>query len=339
MKLVPVEGLSLNEIRSDEFKELQQAAYDNDVAKLQKRFNEFVTVPCPACNDTKSIYRFTKYGCKFLECIFCSTLYMSPRPTPKIMDEYYGESENYEFWAKYIFPKSEAGRREKICRPNLERLIEECKSYSISSPILVEIGPGFGTFSELAKNTGFFNRVVVVERTPSMAASCKAKDLEVIESPLESVTNFLELADVAVCFEVIEHVFDPINFLEGIGKILKIGGLFMFTCPNGKGFDTEMLGVASPSVDTEHVNLFNPMSVEVLLERSGFEVISVETPGRLDLELFRRAVIAKDVSFLDDPFWKSLLFEKFESAGFNFQKFLMENKMSGSMRVIARKVN
>lgn len=119
--------------------------------------------------------------------------------------------------------------------------------------------------------------------------------------------------------------------------MLKPGGLFMFTCPNGKGFDTEMLREASPSVDTEHVNLFNPQSAAVLLNRASFEVMCVETPGRLDVELVRRAVLAKEVALTEAPFWRTLLIEKFDTIGADFQRFLVEHKLSGNMRVIARK--
>jgi hypothetical protein len=78
---------------------------------------------------------------------------------------------------------------------------------------------------------------------------------------------------------------------------LKVGGLLLFACPNGKGFDNEMLGYASSSIYNEHVNLFNPHSVAMLLECVGFEVLSSETPERLDCELVRSAAIANKVDF------------------------------------------
>ncbi len=330
--------MSLNDIRDDEFKVIQENAYRNDLSRLHKRIDEFVVVPCPACGRQNYIFQFEKYKCKFLECKVCSTIYMSPRPTPAVMDDYYSNSENYAIWNKYIFPKSEANRRDKICRPNLDRIIDECKREGLEKPALLEIGPGFGTFSVLANESGFFSTVSVVERTPSMAEACRGKGLHVIQSALEDVEkDFLETADVVVCFEVIEHIFDPIDFLAGVSRLLKPGGFFMFTCPNGKGFDTEMLREASPSVDTEHVNLFNPESAVVLLDRTGFEVVCAETPGRLDVEIVRRAVLAQEVNLTDDPFWKTLLLQKFDTIGMDFQRFLIEHKLSGNMRVIARK--
>lgn len=332
--------LSLAEIRSDEYQELQVAAYRRDIERLHARLDDFVHADCPACGADVPTPRFEKYRCRFVECGSCATLYMSPRPSPDVMSEYYGNSENYAVWNKYIFPKSEANRREKICRPNLDRIVAECRQRQMARPRLLEIGPGFGTFATLAKDAGFFDAVTVIERTPEMVAACRAKGLEVIDSSLEEVGQGHDASfDVAVCFEVIEHVFEPIDFVRRINRLLKPGGLFVFTCPNGEGFDTMMLQAASPSVDTEHVNLFNTRSIAVLLERAGFTVRAVETPGRLDVELVRRAALAGQFDVKTQPFWRRLLVDDFDALGGDFQRFLVEHRWSGNMRIGAEKTS
>jgi SAM-dependent methyltransferase len=208
----------------------------------------------------------------------------------------------------------------------------------MEKPSIIEIGPGFGTFSKLAQESEYFSKVSVIERTPSMADACRKRDLHVIESALEDVIlDTIEESDVLVCFEVIEHIYNPTDFLIRVAKLLRSGGLFIFTCPNGKGFDTEILQAQSPSVDTEHVNLFNPKSIEILLNNVDFEIVSVETPGRLDVEIVNRAIIENGLEIVDNPFWRSLFGEKYETMGDDFQKLLIKHKMSGNMRIIARK--
>ena len=173
---------------------------------------------------------------------------------------------------------------------------------------------------------------------PSSRYALASSFLDVIESSLEDVSDAQAgFADVAACFEVIEHVFDPVDFLKGVSRMLKPGGLFAFTCPNGAGFDTMLLQAASPSVDTEHVNLFNTTSIGVLLKRCGFEMVAVETPGRLDVELARRAALAGEFDLSAQPFWRHLLLDQFDTLGAPFQQFLAQQKLSGNMRVIAAK--
>ena len=64
----------------------------------------------------------------------------------------------------------------------------------------------------------------------------------------------------------------------------------MLTCPNGKGFDFEILGILNDSVDHEHLNYFNPHSITMLLEKCGFELLETRVSGKLDVELVKRKI-------------------------------------------------
>lgn len=330
--------LSVAEIRSPDFRQMQAEAYARDLARLHSRLDEFVSVPCPACGQTQAHKAFDKYRCQFVRCTDCDTLYMSPRPTPAVMDAYYSQSENYDIWGKYIFPASEARRRDKICRPMLDAILQACKQYGVQPHHLMEVGPGFGTFAALAKGSGAFARVSAVERTPAMVEACRRQGIEVHACAVEEMpVDFADAADVLAFFEVIEHVFDPAQFLRVGSRLLRQGGLLVLTCPNGNGFDTQVLGARSVAVDTEHVNLFNPGSLSLLLDRLGFDVLQATTPGRLDAELVREAILEGDFDVSQQPFLRQLLVDDFDRLGAPFQQFLRDQGLSGNMRLIARK--
>ena len=74
-------------------------------------------------------------------------------------------------------------------------------------------------------------------------------------------------------------------------------GFLILSCPNGAGFEIDILGKESGSVDHEHLNYFNPTSLCHLLENLGFEILEVQTPGVLDAELVRKAVLSGKISF------------------------------------------
>lgn len=330
--------LSVAEIRSPKFEAMQKQAYANDLARLHTRLNEFVPVACPACGQTAAAKAFDKYRCQFVRCHDCQTLYMSPRPTPDVMDDYYSHSENYRIWGEYIFPASEDRRREKICKPMLQSILAACTQHGVAPRHLMEVGPGFGTFAALARSSGAFERVSAVERTPAMAQACRRHGIEVHEMAVEDLpASFDDPADVLVFFEVIEHIFDPKAFLRTGARLLRQGGLLVLTCPNGAGFDTQVLGADSVAVDTEHVNLFNPQSLSLLMERLGFDVLEVSTPGRLDAELVREAILAGQFDVSHQPFLRQVLVDEFDRLGGPFQRFLADNGLSGNMRLIARK--
>jgi SAM-dependent methyltransferase len=332
------QALSVDEIRPVELGRLQTEAYERDLLRLRERLDEFVPVACPACGTGRPQPAFAKHGFSFQRCDNCRTLYMSPRPTPDIMGNYYRNSENYKFWAEHIFPASEVSRREKIHRPMVAYVLDLCKRHAVPCDLLVEIGPGFGTFAALAAQLNCFQKVIAVEPTPEMAQACRDRGITVVEQAVEDISpTEIGLADVLVSFEVIEHLFDPARFVETAAKLLRPGGLLVLTCPNGEGFDTLMLNERSVAVDSEHVNLFNPASIAALLERLGFELLDIQTPGRLDAELVRDAIMVGSLDISGDPFLHRVLVTDWTRLGTPFQAFLAANGLSGHLRVAARK--
>jgi SAM-dependent methyltransferase len=331
------ERLSEKELCPDDLLAGQEAAFARDVERLHRRRHEFVRVCCPACGGTSSKIKFEKFGFSFQSCVTCLTLYMSPRPSPDVMADYYAHSENYAYWAKYIFPASEATRREKIHKPWLERVIDACERFSVRRRTLFEVGPGFGTFAALAIASKAFERVVAIEPTPELATACRARGVKVIERRIEEIVDELETADVLVSFEVIEHLFAPKKFFDRCAALLVPGGLLVLSCPNGLGFDIELLGADALAVDAEHVNLFNPDSLSRLLEDSGFGVLDVSTPGRLDVELVRDAVLRGKFDPSKDPFLRRVLVDDWERLGWPFQEFLASHRLSSHMWVVARR--
>ena len=163
------EPLSEQELCPPELLGEQEAAFARDIARLQARRAEFAAVPCPACGSAERAPAFEKHTFSYQRCVGCGTIYMSPRPSEKVMADYYANSENYAYWAKHIFPASEASRREKIHKPWHARIAGYCESYGVPRGTLVEVGPGFGTFCSVAIEAGVFGKVVAIEPTPQLA--------------------------------------------------------------------------------------------------------------------------------------------------------------------------
>jgi 2-polyprenyl-3-methyl-5-hydroxy-6-metoxy-1,4-benzoquinol methylase len=331
------EKLSEQELCPHELLRGQEEAFARDIERLKARRHEFVKVPCPACGSKDSLPAFEKFSFQYITCQRCQTIYMSPRPSEQVMAAYYSNSENYQYWAKHIFPASESARREKIHRPWLQRVSDYCDRFGIARGVLLEIGAGFGTFASLAQETRQFERVIAVEPTPEMAEACQARGVNVINKRIEEIEDEVKEADVAVAFETIEHLFEPRLFIEQCARLLRDGGLLVLSCPNGQGFDIAVLREISLAVDAEHVNLFNPQSLSLLVESCGFEVLEASTPGRLDAEFVRTAILEDKFDVSDNPFLKRVLVDEWERLGWNFQQFLASNGLSSHMWLAARK--
>ena len=329
-------ALTEDEIRPDRLKLALLEAFHNDIRRLMARKDEFVTVSCPACSDSDSRPEFEKYGLNYQACAQCATVYVSPRPSPAILADYYANSENYRYWNKYVFPASEQARRTKIFAPRARRLADICQRHQVQTRTFLEVGAGFGTFCEEVGRLNLFQQIRAVEPTPDLAETCRRKGIDVIDKPIEQVSLPDASIDVIASFEVIEHLFNPRSFLLDCSKLLCKGGLLVLSCPNGLGFETMALGQAADTFDVEHLNYFNPASLSELLKACGLEVLETMTPGELDAELVRKKVLAGEAR-LDNRFLRKILVDDWEKLGLPFQRFLADNNLSSHMWIVARK--
>lgn len=330
--------LTEQEIRPAQLMAKQRIAALVDVGRILSRYEEFVYVPCPACGAEDSEPKFEKNSISYVNCRVCHTFYVNPRPGPSVLEWFYRGSPNYAYWNNVVFPASETARLQKIFIPRVDKLLELCRKYSVATKAIMEVGAGFGTFCAEVKARNMFSRVVAVEPTPDLAETCRKRGLEVLEQPIEQIElDRTALFDVVASFEVIEHLFAPIDFVGHMTRLLKPGGLLILTCPNGQGFDVETLGTASNTVDHEHLNYFNPGSLKKMLTNCGMEVLESFTPGKLDAELVRNKILMGEFDVSTQPFLKKILIDNWEQLGHPFQEFLVQHGLSSNMWMVARK--
>lgn len=312
-------------------------AREKDIDYLSSQKDAFVRALCPACQSGDSRFVFQKYGFDFVSCLECDTVYMNPRAPQDVLRSFYASSKMYDYWNTYIFPSSEKVRRENIIKPRVARIMSLCEKFNVPTECLIEVGAGFGTFCQEVMDTKKFKKVVAVEPSASLAESCRARGIEVIESAIEDVKELDVPPNVIVSFEVIEHLFNPGFFLKSCHRLLAPNSIIAVTCPNFKGFDIATLGLTSDSIDAEHINLFNPKAIRILFERSGFTVLECFTPGEIDVDIVRNKILTNEYDVSNQLFLRTLLFEREKELGDKFQVFLQENNLSSHMWIVARK--
>jgi 2-polyprenyl-3-methyl-5-hydroxy-6-metoxy-1,4-benzoquinol methylase len=333
------EGFQEEDIRPAHLMDEATKAMFADIARLLTRRAEFVRVLCPACNSHESRPLFSKNGFDYEHCSNCDTFYVNPRPSPAVLDWFYRDSTTYAYWNAQVFPAAEEARRRLIVAPRVDAILDLCDRFDIPTESILEIGAAFGTFCLEVASRQRFSRIVAIEPTPELAQTCRARGLDTVEKPFETyaATAVDEGFSVIANFEVLEHLFSPRQFLQSIYRMLNPGGLMVLTCPNGQGFDIQVLGQLSESVDHEHLNYFSPPSLHRLLADCGFEVVDLRTPGRLDAELVRKKALSGEFNLSAQAFLKRVLVDEWDRLGGPFQNFLVQQGLSSNMWVAARK--
>lgn len=312
------------------------ATREAEARRAAKESDAFVEVACPACQQTNRRHLFDKYGFKLQQCTACLTAYVSPRPDFDWLIRYYSDSKAVNDWLDMLV-ETEAERRRAQFEPRARRLREVVERLEVATSTLVDVGAATGTFCDTVREMELFSRVVAVDTNERAAELCASKGLETIAQPLEKV-GLEARADVLTAYEVIEHVFEPIEFLRACRDVMEPGGLLVLTTPNFLGFDVMVLGEQTENiVPPDHLNYFNPRSLQTLLERGGFSLVEVETPGRLDVQIVQRMLQSGTVDLSAQPFLEHVLSGNIPELAERFQQFLADNGLSSHMWAVARK--
>lgn len=299
--------------------------------------SNFKEVSCPGCNDQDSSIAFVKHGFNYKKCNTCKTLYVSPRPTKKMISDFYKVSESSRFWAEHFYPETADARREMIFKPRAEVINQLLRNIEIPSPkSIIDVGAGYGIFLDEIRKYGLFEKFIAIEPNKDLAKCCRDKNIVVIEDNVEDILDDQIKASVVCSFEVFEHLYDTDEFVLSMKKLLKPGGILIFTTLTISGFDLLVLGENSKSISPpHHINFLSIEGIRSLIKRCGLQEVLIETPGKLDVDIVKN--MYEEMPELKLPnFVEYLIKERDNSTHKEFQEFLQKNNLSSHVRVIAR---
>jgi SAM-dependent methyltransferase len=293
-------------------------------------------VPCVACGVPGASHQFVKNGFDYASCSSCGTLFQSPRPSLAAYESFYRESDSSRYWADVFFPAVAEARRERIFRPRAERLAALCRDKGIVVERLIEVGAGYGIFLDEWHGLSPATELLAVEPSASLAAHCRAKGLVVEETIAEKLSGYDGHADIVVCFEVFEHVHDPLSFLKTLARLARPGGYVFVSTLCADGFDIQVLWEASNSIfPPHHINFLSVAGMESVFGRAGLLDVEVTTPGKLDVDIVRNAAAKQPGLLKVQRFIQKLVAD--DDLGAAFQTFLAQNRLSSHAWAIGRK--
>ena len=326
------------EIRPKELFEEYLEISRNDIKVFFSDYNSFISINCPACHSSNITNAFIKHEFNYVRCDDCYTLFTSPRPTDKMISDFYKNSSSGKFWAERFFPETAEARREKIFKPRVDLLENILSNVKLPEPkSLVDVGAGFGIFLEEVNKRKLFEITYGVEPSVDLAETCRKKGINVIEKAVEEIGKNELQVSIATSFEVFEHLFNPEEFINSIKQIIKPDGIILFTTLTISGLDLLVLGKDSKSISPpHHINFFSIEGLKILMARCGLEIVEITTPGKLDVDIIMNMI--NDNPSVEIPdFIKYIYKYRADDLYENFQTFLQQNNLSSHVCVIARK--
>lgn len=293
-------------------------------------------VACVGCGGSDSSFQFDKHGFAYVRCAACGTLFQSPRPPIGAFEAFYRESASSRYWAEVFFPAVADIRREKMFRPRVERLGGLCRERGLRVERLIDVGAGYGIFLDEWRARFPATELLAVEPSAPLARQCRSNGFTVVEAIVEQVTGHAGSADLVTCFEVLEHVYSPLEFVRVLTDLARPGGYVCVSTLCIDGFDLQMLWETSTQISPpHHINFLSVRGFETLFARAGLQDVSVTTPGQLDVDIVRNAA-ERDPRLLEgNRFLQTVLAR--ESITRRFQDFLSANQLSSHAWVMGRR--
>lgn len=146
----------------------------------------------------------------------------------------------------------------------------------LRSPItsVLDVGCGDGEFLLACRNSGI-SRIAGIE--PSSAASGAADEsiASVIVGGGYEEYVCEESFDLVTLFQTIEHIDDPMGFLQRAKSLARPGGYVAIACHDFQAPVNRLLKDKSPIFDIEHLQIFSKRAIEAAMTAAGLKVVSI----------------------------------------------------------------
>jgi len=269
---------------------------------------------CKICNDNRFnvVYegdiRSAGVGSEFvggysvLECKSCKIKFLSP--FPENIKEFY-ESDEYRQHYDYTIEEEELSKKYDIEQNDR---VYKIGIENLRNKIVGDFGCGVGLFLDAVK--GISKRTVAVEPMRSFSDILKGKGHTYFDYP-ENVQN--ESLDIAVTFDTLEHIDNPIKYLGSIYDSVRKGGYLYLSIPNANDI---LMNVFEEIFQKffyckAHLFYYDINVLTYVIEKVGFKVIEKNGLHKYDFYNFvnwlktGKPCDRKQLSYID-PFFESI---------------------------------
>jgi len=255
------------------------------------------------------------------------------------MESFYRDTASARYWNEVLWPVVEETRRAEIFVPRVRNIRSYCELHSIGINRVLDIGAGNGIFLEEFCNQMPEAQFRAIDPGSKAIEKCREKGFEVYQTTAEQAEEWQDWADLVVSFEVLEHAYDPLQFVTSAMRFLAPNGVVLMTTLNHEGADLRLLREHSGQVlPPLHINFLSVTGFRNLFARAGFSEIEIQTPGRLDVDILTNA-LKEGVLEREElaPFLDWLIYKADKDIRQKFQSFLADSGMSSHIWIWARK--
>jgi SAM-dependent methyltransferase len=229
--------------------------------------------PCPICKSPEMsvLHNFGPF--KVVSCNNCRLIYLNPRLKESDIMKVYQEDEYFSDSGDSGYQKYDYISQEESLRMTFRRFIKELKKRDIASGRMLELGCGYGYFLDEAKH--HFSFLAGTEL--SQEAGDHAREISganIYIGNISLLPDELNDFDLIVTMNVIEHIYDPVEFMGSLKERLVKNGRVIMATPDIGSIWYKIMKSRWPSFKIpEHVIFYSKRTLIPLLIKTGFQNI------------------------------------------------------------------
>lgn len=331
-RIVILNDLKEADIRPDNVYDRYKELLNEDIQNYFSSGADLRAVSCPGCGSGQIAKTFIAMGMRYCVCGQCASWYVSPRPSKEALGVFHKESPACVYLRSSLIKETEAVRTKEIFSSRLQWIAGLVGEYLPDAKVFVDHGSRYPAMLSQIVTRGLFEKVSL------FAPECFEQG-HLLPSGAEVFYDRFPrgYADVYAAFEQIERSYDPKMIVEEAAATCKPGGIFVLTTTTSSGFEYQVLSEHSPNlIPFDRMNLLSFEALLELLRGCGFKVVEASTPGRLDVEIVKRA-LEKAGDIPEGRLWRYIFDHRSPEALHTLQEFFQRFQLSSHVRIAAIK--
>src|SRR5260370_437257 len=192
---------------------------------------------CPICASDRARFAAEHHSLRVARCLDCGHGYVWPVPSPEFLDSIYRDESYYEGSEDSIgfrdYASLEPARKRMFAR-HLARIEGDVRPGRI-----LDVGGANGDFLKVARDRGW----QVFGADPSAArAQVEAAGIQLVGTTVHDAKIEDGSLDAVTCWDVLEHVTDPVADLTRTVELLKPDAVVALTVPDSADFLARVSG-------------------------------------------------------------------------------------------------
>lgn len=218
-----------------------------------------------------TLYETTKETFKILECVKCRLIRLDPLPSPEELRQYYPSG----FWLEHTaLGHGLQGFLARVAMRDHIHFVERGLRESGEQGLIVDVGCGGGLFLHMMAQRGHKKIAGLHFGLDTAAVAANEAGVPSVCATLSRPPFRAGTCAAITLFHVLEHLYDPVSYLEAAHEMLAPDGRLYLQVPNAGCWQFLLLAKFWSGVDApRHLVHFRPRDLELLLYDCGFEIL------------------------------------------------------------------